>query len=64
MLAALRSSAYRLVTAPIWAVLLVVTLLYVRDLFETLFCGAVSVTLPAMARSLSHSANDLALRVI
>ena len=61
---ALRSEADRAVTALLGAVMLLVTLLYVRDLFAAGFCILAGAALLAMARFLGHSANDLALRVI
>ena len=62
--AALRSEADRAVTAILGAVMLLVTLLYVRDLFAAVFCVLSGAALLAMARFLGHSANDMALRVI
>ncbi|WP_298862612.1 M50 family metallopeptidase [uncultured Sulfitobacter sp.] len=64
LLAALRSEADRAVTALLGAVMLLVTLLYVRDLFAAAFCALTGVALLAMARYLGHAANDMALRVI
>ena len=61
---ALRSEADRAVTALLGAVMLLVTLLYVRDLFAAGFCILAGAALLAMARFLGHSANDMALRVI
>lgn len=64
LLAALRSDADRAVTAALGAVMLLVTVLYVRDLFAATFCVLTGAALLAMARFLGHSANDMALRVI
>lgn len=64
LMAALRSTADRAVTALLGVVMLLVTLLYVRDVFAAAFCGLAGVALLAMARFLGHAANDLALRVI
>ncbi len=61
---ALRSEADRAVTALLGGVMLLVTMLYVRDLFAAGFCILAGVALLAMARFLSHGANDMALRVI
>jgi hypothetical protein len=64
LMISLRSQADRAVVALLGAVMLAVTVLYVRDLFAALFCGAAGLALLAMARFLGHGANDLALRVI
>lgn len=64
LLVALRSQADRAVIALLGGVMLLVTLLYVRDLFAAAFCSIAGVALIAMARFLSHGANDMALRVI
>lgn len=64
LLAALRSTADRYVTAFLGAIMLLITVLYVRDLFAVGFCVAGGIVLLGMARFLSHSTNDLALRVI
>ncbi|MEH6646540.1 M50 family metallopeptidase [Sulfitobacter sp.] len=64
LLAALRSTADRYVTALLGAMMLLITVLYVRDLFAIGFCVAAGLVLLGMARFLGHAANDLALRVI
>jgi hypothetical protein len=64
LMVALRSTADRLVCALLGAVMLLVTLFYVRDLFAAAFCILAGVSLLGMARFLSHAANDMALRVI
>jgi hypothetical protein len=64
LLVALRSEADHAVTACLGAVMLLVTVLYVRDLFAAAFCIVSGVALLAMARFLGHAANDMALRVI
>ncbi len=64
LMAALRSQSDRVVTAALGAVMLLITLLYVRDLFAAVFCVLAGATLLAMARYLGHRANDMALRVI
>ncbi|MGJ8594976.1 M50 family metallopeptidase [Sulfitobacter sp.] len=64
LFAALRSEADRAVTALLGAVMLLVTVLYVRDLFAAGFCILAGLALLAMARFLGHRANDMALRVI
>jgi len=64
LLAALRSTADRYVTALLGIMMLVITILYVRDLFAAFFCVTAGLVLLGMARFLGHTANDLALRVI
>ncbi|MDC0135276.1 M50 family metallopeptidase [Sulfitobacter sp.] len=64
LFAALRSEADRAVTAILGAVMLLVTLLYVRDLFAAVFCVLSGAALLTMTRVLGHSASDMALRVI
>lgn len=64
LFAALRSSADRAVVAGLGLVLLVVSALYLRDLFALMFCVGLAVVLLAIARWLDHRANDLVLRVI
>lgn len=64
LMLALRSTADRFVTAALGAVMLLVTVLYVRDLFAALFCVTAGLILLAMARFLGHAANDMVLRVI
>lgn len=64
LLIALRSEMDRTVTALLGAVMLLVTVLYVRDVFAAGFCILAGLSLLAMARFLGHRANDMALRVI
>lgn len=64
LMLALRSDADRWVTCALGAILLVVTALYVRDLFAAAFCIVTGVALLGLARYLGHAANDMALRVI
>lgn len=64
LLIALRSEMDRTVTALLGAVMLLVTVLYVRDVFAAGFCILAGFFLLAMARFLGHRANDMALRVI
>jgi hypothetical protein len=64
LLAALRGTADRAIIALLGASLLLVTALYVRDLFAAAFCGVAGVLLLLMARHLGHRVNDLMLRVI
>ena len=64
LFAALRSTADRAVVASLGLLLLVVSALYLRDLFALAFCVGLAVLLLAMARWLDHRANDLVLRVI
>ena len=62
--AALRSTADRYVTAALGALTVIVTLLYMRDVFTIGFGLATGAGLLAMARFLGHAVNDLCLRVI
>jgi len=64
LFAALRSVADRAVVVGLGVGLLVVSALYLRDLFALLFCIGLAAVLLAMARWLDHRANDLVLRVI
>ncbi len=64
LILALRSTADRLITATLGAVMLVVTLLYIRDLFALLFCATGGLALLSIARFLGHAVSDMALRVI
>jgi hypothetical protein len=64
LMVSLRSRADRAVVALLGGVMLLVTLLYVRDLFAVAFCAGAGLALLALARFLGHAANDLALRVI
>ncbi|WP_342713613.1 M50 family metallopeptidase [Litoreibacter janthinus] len=64
LFAALRSTADRAVVALLGLGLLVVSALYLRDLFALVFCVGLAAALLAVARWLDHRANDLVLRVI
>ena len=64
LLISLRSEMDRTVTALLGAVMLLVTVLYVRDVFAAGFCILAGFFLLAMARFLGHRANGMALRVI
>ena len=64
LLIALRSEMDRTVTALLGAVMLLVPVLYVRDVFAAGFCILAGFFLLAMARFLGHRANGMALRVI
>lgn len=64
LLVALRSTADRVVTGALGAVMLLVTLLFVRDLFAIGFCAIAGLTLLGCARFLGHAVNDTVLRVI
>lgn len=64
LLAALRSRADRAVMALTGAVLVLITVLYIRDPFAMAFTLATGAAMLAMAWWLGHAANDLALRVI
>jgi hypothetical protein len=64
LMVALRNTADRAVMAFLGAVMLLVTLLYIRDVFAIVFCTIAGLVLLGMARLLGHAANDLALRVI
>ncbi|KEJ90262.1 M50 family metallopeptidase [Sulfitobacter donghicola] len=64
LMLALRSALDRGVTALLGAVMLLVTALYIRDLFAALFCIATGLILLGAARFLGHAANDMILRVI
>lgn len=64
MLIALRTEADRLVLGLFGAATLLVTLLYVRDLFAVVFCVATGLAMLGVARYLDRSVSDLVLRVI
>lgn len=64
LFAALRSTADRAIVAGLAGVLILVSLLYLRDMFALFFCLGLAAILLAMARWLDHRANDLVLRVI
>ncbi len=61
---ALRTEADRLVLALFGCLMLLVTLLYVRDWFALFFCAATGFGMLAIARYLSRPVNDMVLRVI
>lgn len=64
LLAALKTRADRPIMAVCGAVMLLVTALYIREWFALLFGLGTGLGMLAMARYLSHAANDLALRII
>lgn len=64
LFAALRSAADRAVVAGLGVALLIVSALYLRDIFALMFCVGLAAVLLAIARWLDHRANDLVLRVI
>ncbi|MBT0957583.1 M50 family metallopeptidase [Alphaproteobacteria bacterium KMM 3653] len=64
LLVALRTQADRLVLGLCGLVMLVVTALYIRDIFPLLFCGATGAGMLAIAQFLPVTVNDLVLRVI
>ena len=64
LLAALRTRADRAIVAGCGVVMLLVVVLYVRDLFPLLFCTATGAALLASARFLPEQINDMVLRVI
>lgn len=61
---ALRTRADRAAMMVCGIVMLMVTLLYIRDLFPVLFCTATGLAMCAMARFLNTNINDMALRII
>lgn len=61
---ALRTEADRSALAALGGLTLVVTVLYVRDLFALIFCAATGLAMLATARYLSRPINDMVLRVI
>ncbi|MEP3278479.1 MAG: M50 family metallopeptidase [Stappiaceae bacterium] len=61
---ALRTDADRLVLGLLGAIMLVVTVLYVRDWFPLIFCTLTGVGMLAVARYLDHAVSDMVLRVI
>ncbi len=64
LIVALRTRADRAVLGLFGGVMLLVTLLYIRDPFPMLFCAAMGVSMLAMARYLDRRVCDMALRVI
>ena len=61
---ALRTDADRIVMGLFGVVTLVVTALYIRDLFPLVFCLVTGLGMLAIARYLDHAINDMVLRVI
>ena len=64
LLLALRTRADRLMVGLCGAVMVAVTLLYIRDMFPVGFCMITGVALISAARFLPHDVNDMILRVI
>lgn len=64
LLIALRTHADRLALGLFGAIMLIVTLLYIRDLFALVFCSVTGAAMLAAARFLSRPVNDFILRVI
>ena len=64
LIAALRTSADRVVIAGLGVLTLLVTALYVRDAFALSFGVALGIGLLVLARYFGHAVNDLALRVV
>lgn len=64
LIAATRTKADRAIMAGCGVVTLVITGLYVRDLFALGFGIGTGIAMLLMARFLGHKANDMALRVI
>ncbi|MBD3664856.1 M50 family metallopeptidase [Sulfitobacter aestuariivivens] len=64
LLFALRSNLDRYATAICGIVMLVVTALFMREVFPVLFCLATGAVLLAIAAYLPHDVNDMVLRVI
>ena len=64
LLAGLKSGADRAIVAVLGLVVLLITALYMRDLFPVIFGASTGALMLAMARFLPNAVNDLALRVI
>ncbi len=64
LMAALRSTADRMVVALFGAMMILVALLYMRDFFALGFTLATGVALLVMSRFLSNNINDMTLRLI
>lgn len=64
LLIALRTHADRAALGLFGVVTLIVTALYIRDLFPLLFCGVTGLAMLATAWFLSRPVNDFVLRVI
>ncbi|QUJ77457.1 M50 family metallopeptidase [Sulfitobacter albidus] len=64
LIAALRSTADRLILGLFGAGMIAVTALFVRDLFAAAFCLGTGAALLAIARFAGHRVSDLVLRVI
>ncbi len=64
LLAALRTNADRAVMAAFGGLMVLVALLYIRDLFAFAFCVGTGIAMLAIARFLPRDVNDMVLRVI
>ncbi|NVO55575.1 M50 family metallopeptidase [Rhodobacteraceae bacterium B1Z28] len=64
LIIALRTRSDRAVLGVFGGVMLLVTLLYIRDPFPMIFCAGVGVAMLAMARYLDRAVCDLVLRII
>ncbi|MCB1456967.1 MAG: M50 family metallopeptidase [Nitratireductor sp.] len=64
LLAALKTSADRIVMGVFGATMILVAAFYIRDLFPLVFCIGTGLAMLASAWWLSHRANDVALRII
>ncbi len=63
-LIALRSNADKLVLGLFGGIVLLVTALYIRDLFAVIFCILTGLGMLAIARYLDRAFSDMALRII
>lgn len=63
-LIALRTNADRITVALLGALMLLITVLYIRTAFAVAFSVATGIAMLLMARFLGHIANDLMLRII
>lgn len=61
---AIRTHADRAVMAGFGILMIIVTAIYVRDLFALVFCAGFGAAMLATARFLPHDVNDLILRLI
>lgn len=64
LLVAIKTHADRALLGLFGSVTLLVTVLYIRDLFPLIFCGVTGVAMVATSRYLSRPINDFVLRVI
>lgn len=64
LVGAMRTNADRSMMAAFGGLMIVVTLLYVRDPFAIMFCIGTGIAMLLTARFLPHDVNDLILRVI